>query len=206
MPNTGSIDIVSGASTAVYYAIDGAFPTSPTQAELDSKFQHMMYWIKSASIQTDPTDISIASTNYSIHWMHVRDELLPDSNDFIDDALRVKYYTPFSKTINGKANFQRHIVQIAALYCAWRIETRSYPGGGMPNDSQYAITLRTMMNERLNELLAGAVRLKGQRLKANNRFINPHIEEYPAAVKQGMDQTTTPPSSVQTSYRTNLGE
>ena len=205
MPGSTNVTISSAAGT--YYAINnGTFPTVPpaTEADIRAALRNIMIWIKSATLEANPniTDVE-TSTQTSIHWKDIRDILLPESNNFIDDILKVKYHVPFRKTYASNTEFGKHLVQMGALYVAWRIETRDYSGGGQPNDSPYAQTLRTMLNERLNEILSGAIRLSGQRLKANNRFINPHIEEINAGVKQGMDQVTQAPTSVQTSYRTN---
>ena len=202
----GSINIIVSASAGTFYAInDGTFPDTVTctTADIQAALRNIMFWLKSASLEANPALTDVEVNTKSIHWKDIKNILLPEANNFIDDIFKVRYYVPFKKTEVSGTEFDKHIVQMASLYCAWRCETRSFPGGGMPSDSPYAQTLRQMLNERLNEVLSGSVRLLGQRLKSNNRFINPNIEEVPAGMKQGTDQITQMPQSVQTSYRTN---
>lgn len=179
-----------------YYAInDGAF-VSTTDADIEDSCKDITFHVKSVLLNKDHTDVTPNNSTQSIHWMDIRDILLPDANNFVDDALRLVYYTPLKMTEAGGTNYSRHIVQIASLYIAWRIESRDYPGAGMPTQSEYSDTLKAMMNERINELLIGSVRLRGQRLKSKNRFINPRIEEQYIPVKDEWKQTTmTPPAT-----------
>jgi hypothetical protein len=201
----GSTNVIITAGSGSFYAIDnGTFPDTVTctTADIQAALRNIMFWIKSASLEANPALTDVEVNTKSIHWLDIKNILLPEANNFINDILKVRYYVPFKKTETSGTEYDKHIVQMASLYCAWRVETRSFPGGGMPSDSPYAQTLRQMLNERLNEILQGSVRLLGQRLKAGNRFINPNIEEVPAGLKQGMDQVTQAPDSVQTSYRT----
>lgn len=200
MPGSTNITLpISGN----FYAINDGYFNDASEATIKSCLRNIMFWIKSATIQADPTLTDVeTSNNKSIHWKDVRDQLLPDANNFLDDLFRVKYYTPFNKTLASKTQYSKHLVQMAALYCAWRIEERDYFGGGQVNESDNGKILRTILNERINEVLSGAVRLPGQRLKSTSRFINPHIEEVPAGLKQGLDQVSSTPQSVQTSFRT----
>lgn len=197
------LDIIVPAGSGTFYAIDNGTLVETTTATIQASLRNVMVWVKDATLQADPTSTNVeTSNNKSIHWLDMRNIILPQANNFIDRILKSRYYTPFRKTEISGTEYDEHLIQMASLYCAWRISTRDFSGNGMPNDSQYSMTLRTLFNEKANEILSGALRLPGQRIKATNRFINPNIEEIIPGLKQGLDQVTSQPESVRTSFQT----
>lgn len=175
--------VTSGSTSSDLYAIkDGTFDSSSDTGIIESCVEITNY-LKSISIFNDSTSTDLTDTDantYSIHWIIVRDYIMPDANTYIDNILKPTYYTPMKKTEGtNSTEYSRIIVRAAALYCAWRLETRDYPGGDMPSDSPYAQTLKGMLDAEIERLLSGSTRLLGQRLKSvNGRFCNPHIEPY----------------------------
>lgn len=200
MPGSTNVVVVSSGS---FYAIDNGTLVETTTATIQASLRNVMIWVKDATLQADPTSTNVeTSNNKSIHWLDMRNIILPQANNFIDRVLKSRYYTPFRKTEVSGTEYDEHLIQMASLYCAWRIQTRDFSGGGMPNDSQYSMTLRTLFNEKCNEILSGSLRLPGQRIKATNRFVNPNIEEILPGLKQGLDQISNQPESVRTSFQT----
>jgi hypothetical protein len=158
-----------------YYLTHGNSTKPLTQEELDEALRPVSSWLKVFSVIIDPHD-SISNT---IDWHIIWDELIPDSDDFINTQLMPRYAVPLRKTdgiVSGvPTKYQRRIVQLAGLYIAYRIESRTYSGAQNPGNSEYAKALETQLNSLLNELLSDRVRLRGQRLKPVYRTVNPRF-------------------------------
>jgi hypothetical protein len=132
--------------------------------------------LKVFNVVLDPHD----DINNTIDWHIIWDELIPDSDDFINTQLMTRYAVPLIKTESPDASgnptkYQRRIVQLAGLYIAMRIESRTYSGAQNPGNSEYTKVLETHLNSLLNEILSDRVRLRGQRLKPIHRTVNPRF-------------------------------
>lgn len=159
-----------------YYLLHGDWTEPDDQEELNTLLASVRSWLKNFLVNYDPS----YSSATSIDWVLIRDELLPDSNQFIDDSLRARYAVPLRKTTGasgGQATkFDRRIVQLAAVYIAWRIETFQFPGSAHSEHSEYGKWLETVMNQLVNDLVTDKIRLRGQRLKGQYRTTNPRFE------------------------------
>lgn len=176
-----NIPVISPSNDNLYAIDTGSF-VSTSDTDITQSCIEITNYLKSVNVYSDHTDASPISTDanaYSIHWAVLKNYIIPDANAFIDNELKMVYYTPLHKTEVTNSKYSRQIVKLAALYCAWRLETRDYPGGGMPSDSPYAQSLKAILDAEILKIQSGGIRLRGQRLKsANGRFCNPHIEPY----------------------------
>lgn len=163
---------------ATYYLLHGDWIEPQDQDELNTLLAPIRSWLKNVSIDFDVPDQSYNS----IDWTLIRDYLIPDSNEFIDDSFRPIYGVPLRKTVNinpstGKATkFNNRIVDIAAVYIAWRIETFQFPGAANPEQSTYGKFLEGTLNQFINDVVTFRTRLRGQRLKGKYRTVNPNFE------------------------------
>jgi len=114
----------------------------------------------------------VSNADASQYYICVR----PGNSTLITD---IRYWQPTWVQDPGPSQYQDRIIDIAALYVAWRIESRTYAGAQNPGSSEYAEALETQLNTFLNEVTSDKVRLTGQTLKGGNRFINPRIMPYP---------------------------
>lgn len=159
-----------------YYMTNGDSTEPTTQEELDTALLPIRAWLKTLTATFDPPD----DANNTVDWTIIWAQLLPDSDDFINTQLQARYRVPLRKTVNLDddgipTEYQRRIREIAALYVAWRIESRTYPGAYNPGKSEYAGVLETQLNTFINELTTDKIRLRGQRLKGAYRTVNPRF-------------------------------
>ena len=182
-------EVTTPSITQYYYAIPNGIWNPTNDSTLNAQLGEMWaYWTQ---ITISPYDDPLGQLgSYTIPWSVFPNTLLPDANDFVDDSLDPVYVTPLRMTEGGGTRFERHLVRMAALYIVWRVETRAYPGGGMPNDSPYGKSIYTQLNNEISECLMDQHRLKGQSLKARSRFVNPRIQPYAPYAAPG----TTPPA------------
>ena len=169
-----------------FYALGGDWVEPTDTEELISLLSPIRSWLKIFTVVFDPPD-DIQAT---IDWRLLRDEILPDSNEFIEDALRFRYQVPLRKTesvVGGvPTRYERHLVQLGSTYVAWRIENYMFSAGQNPNLSEYGKFLEAQMNQMINEIVTDKVRLRGQRLKGTHRTVNPRFEP-----SKAMDQVRT---------------
>ena len=122
-----------------------------------------------------PVTISDATMDWRVIW----DQLIPEADDFINIQLQSRYGVPLRKTCKPVAGvateYQKRIQDLAALYIAWRIESRTYSGAQNPGSSEYGDDLETQLNSFVNELTTDKIRLRGQRLKGPYRTVNPRF-------------------------------
>jgi hypothetical protein len=170
MPVTGSPPSNNYGS---FYAINGDWIEPTSQAELEALLQPIRAYQKNMIVVFNPPHDSRAT----IDWTVIRDQLLPQANDWLDGELNHRYAVPLRKTKKAGTQYDMNIVNAAALYVAQRIESRTFAGAAMPNESPYADKLTEMRDVLLQDLKLG-IRLRGQHLKGRNRFVDPNAEPY----------------------------
>lgn len=160
---------------AQYYLTHGRSEYPDSQEELMGYLSPLLSWLKIFAVDFDTPD----SPDATIDWRIIWDELIPDSDDFLNTQLMPRYSVPLRKTervVNGvPTRYQNRIIQIVSLYIAMRIESRTYSGAYNPNTSEYTKFLETQLNSLLNEILTDRIRLRGQRLKGVYRTVNPRF-------------------------------
>lgn len=183
---------------ADYYLLHGDWVDPTNIDELNVLVAPVRSWLKNISVYYDEP----ADQRASIDWTVIRDQLLPDSNQYINDALRWRYEVPLRKTVkivNGVATeYNRKLVMLAGLYIAYRLETFQFEGAMNPTMSQYGTWLGQQLTRAVNELTSDSLRMRGQRLKGAYRIVNPRFEPMKAAVStdssggQGVAGNPTP--------------
>lgn len=169
-----------------FYLLNGDWSDPLDQEELVTTLFPVKAWHPTFTVWYDPP----IDQRASIDWRLIRDQFLPDSNQFIDDAFRFKFSVPLKKTetiVSGVATeYDRHIITLAAIYIALRIETWQYSAAKEPGLSEYSKFLETQLNQLVNDIVVDKVRLRGQRLKGAFRTVNPRFEPLvsPSTVRQ----------------------
>ncbi len=167
---------------ADYYLLHGDWTDPTSQDDLNTLLTPVRAWLKNITVFFEEPD----DQRVSVDWRVIRDELLPDSNQFINDSLRWRYEVPLHKTVGvtgGVATqYNRKLVMLSATYIAYRLETFQFAGAMNPVVSQYGVWLGEQLTRMVNDLTSDGLRMRGQRLKGAYRVVNPRFEPVQAAV------------------------